>query len=133
MAMDLVREGALYKEKTGRYIDGLGYVFWKFAGEQAVTWVHWTPDLLEETKTKFLGIIHKIDKDTQEISTKSGKTKLELIEEYFPTKPGFNCKLCQYMSVCSDGQKWSSMMAAVERERTRKLPLPEDLSLGLDP
>lgn len=123
--------GALYHEKFKKYIDGLGYLFWKFQGTEAVEWVYWTPDTLEETKQKILGTLHKIDKDATLINTKVGKTRLELVEELFPTKPGFNCKMCNYITVCDDGTKWLAGFEAGERARKRE-PLPDgDLSLGL--
>lgn len=123
--------GALYHKKFGRYVDGLGYIFWKFRGSEAVTWVHWTPDTLEETLTRVLGTLHKIDKNATLVSRKSGKTRLELIEELFPTKTGYHCKLCAYHTVCDDGTKQVAALEATEAARKRE-PLPEgDLSLGL--
>lgn len=122
--------GALYHKKYGRYIDGLGYLFWKFQGQEAVTWVHWTPDSLEETLQKVLGVLHKIDKNATAVSRKAGKTRLELVEELFPAKTGYHCKLCAYSPVCEEGGKTIASLEAGERARKRA-PLPDgDLSLG---
>ena len=123
---------ALYHAKHGRYPDGLGYLFWKFDAPQAVEWVSWSKDSVEAVRTKVLDTLVKVDTSSQLIDKKVGKTRLELIEELFPTKTGYHCKLCAYSSVCEDGTKWIQTFEAVQRMRERNKGLPDDLSLGLD-
>lgn len=120
----------LYRENHGVTPDGLGYIFWRFSGEEAVEWVPFTNDDLTNLKTEVLSVIDRIDKTSRTLTaTVSRQEKEELREELFPAQAGFHCNLCAFADVCEEGKKVKA------RQKKPKLNLPAgvtELSLGAE-
>lgn len=125
----------LFREQTGDIPDGLGYIFWKFKGEEAVEWINFSGSDLSLLKEEVLSTLSRIDQSAERLKKLSGKPQAhdELQQELFPTQASEgNCRLCSYLSICEDGKK---KMQQGGPRRAPRINLPkgvEELSLGVD-
>jgi hypothetical protein len=120
----------LYRERKKRTPDALGYIFWKFGGEQAMEWVPFKAMDLDDLKDEVLATLTRIDTSVSRLYSLSGKPQAceDLRQELFPAQPGDGCRLCSYVSVCEEGQKKTKSF------KRARLELPEgvnELTLGL--
>jgi hypothetical protein len=118
----------LYRERNKRTPDALGYIFWKFGGDQAMEWISFRDTDLDDLKDEVLALLSRIDTSVSRLSDLYGDPQAcdDLRQELFPAQPGDGCRLCSYASVCADGKK---------KTRKFRLRLPDgvfELTLGLE-
>lgn len=124
--------GMLFKEATGVMPGGLGYIFWRFSGDQAIEWVDFSEKDFSNLKGEFISVVKRIDQSSRRLSCISDKPQAhsDLRQELFPAQPGSGCMFCEYVTFCEEGQKQQHK----SRPRPR-LNLPEgvtELTLGSD-
>jgi hypothetical protein len=98
---------ALFREKMGRLPDKLGYLFWKFAGAEAIEWLPFTADEVDSLLHEVLSVVGRIDRSASQLRELDGKPRAheDLLQELFPAQPGHGCTLCAYCTICSAGRK----------------------------
>lgn len=122
----------LYRARWGVTPDKLGYLFWRFSGEEAMEWVTFTERDLDDLKSEVLSVLTRLDKSVRKLELVSSTPQAhdELRQELFPAQPSFSCKFCAFNEVCEEGQK-----QVQKTQRRGRLTLPEgvtELTLGSD-
>lgn len=95
----------LYRAKFKVVPDGLGFVFWRFEGEEAVGWIKFTSGDLDNLQDEVLGTMNQLEKGMSKLEslTRMPQAHDELRQELFPAQVSFGCKLCSYLEVCEEG------------------------------
>lgn len=118
----------LYRENFGVIPDGLGYLFWRYSGKEAVEWVPFKESDLTYLKEEVLSVIDRIDRTSKTMAlAMSPQAKDELRQELFPAQAGRHCILCAFAVVCEEGKK------VMARQKRAKSSIPSgvtELSLG---
>jgi len=118
----------LYRENYGVTPDGLGYLFWRFSGKEAVEWVPFKGSDLTELKDEVLAVTNRIDKTSRNLAQAASlQARDELRQELFPAQAGRHCTLCAFAEVCEEGKKVNA------RQKREKSFIPSgvtELSLG---
>lgn len=84
----------LYRSHHRAIPDRVGFIFWKFEGDEAVDWFPSTKEKIDEIQDAALTAISNIEKAKKHLPTIA-----------FGTKPTVTkCKLCPYNGLCPDGQ-----------------------------
>jgi hypothetical protein len=127
----------LYRARFGVVPDGLGFVFWRFEGEQAVQWISFTSADLDVLHHEIIDTMKRIETGTNRIASLAmmPQSAFEAREEYFPAAPSFGCNLCSYLPLCEEGlKKYGPKVRTENPWRKPKVVLPGDgvreLSLG---
>jgi hypothetical protein len=122
----------LYRAKRNVVPDKLGYIFWRFSGDEAMEWITFSERDLDDLKAEVLSVIARIDKSARKLEDASDTPQAhdELRQELFPAQPSHNCTLCSFVTICEEGQK------EIQKYRRRaRLNLPAgvtELTLGSD-
>lgn len=119
----------LYRELHNKPPDTLAYLFWRYAGKEAIEYVPFDKSDLDALKNEMLSTVRRIDRTTNQIAeVSSPQAQREMREELYPAQPGFHCNLCSYLEVCEEGRNHKA-----RSQRKPRIELPEgvDLSLGL--
>lgn len=91
----------LHRRKFGFAPDKLGFVFWRFDPDQSLDWVDGSKMLLDELETTAWATIREIEAKTASVSPDNAF-------QVFPSKPGGECKLCTYLTLCAEGEHFVS-------------------------
>lgn len=122
----------LYRAKRCVIPDKLGYIFWRFSGDQAIEWIEFSEKDLDNLQAEVLSVVARIDKSVRKLDDIEDTPQAhdELRQELFPAQPSHNCTLCPFVTLCEDGQKETQ-----KYRRRARLNLPEgvtELTLGSD-
>jgi len=96
----------LHRARLNVVPDALGFVFWRFEGEKAITWVKFTSADLDVLQHEILTTMNRVATSIDRLQGVSGKLKAfdELRQELFPAQAGDNCRLCAYADLCEEGK-----------------------------
>jgi len=112
----------LYWLKFGEVPARLGFLFWRFKPEECMDWSTVTVSELESLKTAVLTTIGVIEASKQQLVQLGPKAKPGAV---FLAKPGSDCKLCGYLSLCSEGTRIMTSEIKTEIAAERQLGVDE--------
>jgi CRISPR/Cas system-associated exonuclease Cas4 (RecB family) len=111
----------LYWIKTGTIPDRLGFLYWRYEPDESMDWFKVTQEELEDLRGAIVTTLEEIE------TAKKGLVKIRDKHNpgpLFMARPGFNCKLCSYLSICPEGQKALS--------KDTKTEIAESLEAGVE-
>lgn len=96
----------LWRERRSSIPDALGFVFWRYEPNLAVDWVPYTEADLDELRETVVSAAGRIEDAKTQLEALSAAERLPVLQETFPTKPSRDCKLCSYLSLCTEGRAY---------------------------
>lgn len=122
--------GLLYRAKFSSIPDKIGYVFWRFEGDEAIEWVPFVPSDLDRLQHEVLTTMGRVETSIANLEKVSGQKKTydELRQELFPAQPGGHCRFCSFVTLCEEGK---AKMATGRKRPRATLPAAGVVEPGL--
>jgi len=96
----------LYEEHHNDVLpDQVGFLYWRSEAESAIDWYTYTKDDTAELRSLVVQTMETIEGRQRHLPLVPEPTR-EQIAELFPTRPGQECRWCDYRSVCEDGTRF---------------------------
>lgn len=99
----------LHRLKFGFKPDRLGFVFWRFQPEEALDWLPFSDQDLDELGHSVREVMQRIE--AAKLHLQTAPEPLLALPEQFPVSPGDRCNLCTYLSLCAEGTHFTSIQA----------------------
>lgn len=98
----------LYRDHHKTIPDRIGFLYWRFAPEEAVDWVECTAKDVDSLQGAVLDAIDQIDDGSRRMAAgvPSG--------EAFPAHPNPDCKFCPYLDLCASGKAYVNAKPSTE-------------------
>lgn len=94
----------LWRETHSTLPDALGFVFWRYEPNLAVDWVPYTESDLDEQREMVVSAATAIETAKHRLESIPEAHRLPVLRETFPAKPSRECKLCSYLTLCTEAQ-----------------------------
>jgi hypothetical protein len=98
----------LFRRHTKRLPDKVCFIFWRSEPSDAVLWHSVTQDEVNQLRTDVLADVDAIETGKVRTAVATPARKLDVVQEHFPVKPGFGCRLCSFVPVCETGRVMTS-------------------------
>jgi hypothetical protein len=117
----LVWYSMLWRERTKRLPDRVGFILWRKEPDKAMSWVSLSAAEVDGLRAHLLEVVETIETGRVRLSlATTPEAKEALGNEWFPPHPGpTHCKLCKYLQICPTGKVW---------EESEKTTLPSTVS-----
>jgi hypothetical protein len=100
----------LYRRRFGRLPDRLGFVFWRFAPDNAVDWVDVKAEEIEKLEDEVLQSMSLIEEKK--------RASTEAVKAAFPAFPSNKaCEFCSYKPICEEANAFFTAKAAEKKSR----------------
>lgn len=100
--------------KQGIVPDKLGFLYWRFEPNESMDWSTVTVPELQDLKTEVLSVCDEIEKAKQELLQLGAKANRATV---FWPKPSSDCRLCNYLTLCPEGERSLSKKTKTEIEQ----------------
>lgn len=87
--------------------DQVGFIYWRSDPETAIDWYPVTPSETAELRKAVFEAIDAIEDRRRRLPVAPEPTRDEILSA-FPARPSKDCRWCNYLSACEDGQRYMS-------------------------